>query len=120
VIRNFKDLVVWQKSVDLAVAVYELSRSFPREERFGLTAQIQRAAVSVSSNIAEGSGRATTKDLLHFLGISRGSLHETESLGIVSERLGFAAQANLTRVLDLPDHTGKVMTLHRRSLQTRR
>jgi four helix bundle protein len=70
---SFKDLVVWQKSVDLSVVIYKLTASFPASERFGLTNQLRRAAVSVASNIAEGYGRATKGEYIQFLGHARGS-----------------------------------------------
>ena len=88
---GFRDLPVWQRSVDLADQVYTLSSRFPSAEQFGITSQLRRAAVSVSSNIAEGSGRDTTPDLRKFLSCSRGSVKETESLLLVSERVQLAS-----------------------------
>ena len=73
---TFRDLKAWQKSFELALSAYSITRSFPREEMYGLTTQIRRAAVSVVSNIAEGKGRASDKDLLRFLGNAKGSLFE--------------------------------------------
>ena len=66
-VRNYRDLVVWQSAVEFIAEIYRISAGFPREERFGLTAQVRRASVSVAANIAEGSGRATSRDLLSFL-----------------------------------------------------
>ncbi|MEX0917388.1 MAG: four helix bundle protein [Candidatus Paceibacterota bacterium] len=75
-IQSYKDLIVWQKSMDFVENVYALSASFPQEEKYGLTSQIQRTAVSISSNIAEGRSRGTRKDFIQFLHISLGSLSE--------------------------------------------
>ena len=87
-IRSYQDLVVWQKSIDLAVRTYELTRSFPSEEKYGLTSQMRRAAASVPANIAEGHARRSTEEFLQMLGIARGSLAEVETFLILSERLG--------------------------------
>ena len=73
---RFKDLEVWRVSMDLVVKVYEITREFPKNEQFGLVAQLQRSAVSIPSNIAEGTGRGTRKDFAHFLDQARGSLFE--------------------------------------------
>ena len=80
--------MVWQKSIDLTVRTYELTRRFPAEERYGLTSQMRRAAASVPANIAEGRERRTTGEFLQFLGIARGSLAEIETFLTLSERLG--------------------------------
>lgn len=77
--KDYTDLEVWQESRKLANHIYELTKSFPKEEQFGLTNQIRRAAVSIASNIAEGCGRQTAKDTINFLHISRGSLYELET-----------------------------------------
>ena len=83
---KFQELTVWQKSMDLIDRVYEFADSFPRTERFGLWSQITRAAVSIPSNIAEGSGRASAKDCVHFLSIARGSLYELMTQFEIAER----------------------------------
>jgi len=77
--KEYTDLEVWQECRKLTNHIYEFTKSFPKEEQFGLTNQIRRAAVSVSSNIAEGCGRQTAKDTINFLHISRGSLYELET-----------------------------------------
>lgn len=89
-IRTFRDLLVWQKAVQLAKAVYEVTRHFPREERFGLTLQLRRAAVS--SNIAEGHARQG-REFPHFLSIARGSTAEVESQLFLAAELGFMTRA---------------------------
>ena len=87
--NNYKELKVWQKSVDLAVKIYEATKDFPREEIYGLTSQIRRSAVSIPSNIAEGAGRNTKKDFNNFLGISNGSSCELDTQLIIANRVSF-------------------------------
>ncbi len=89
IVNSYKDLIVWQKSVDLTVEIYKLSTQFPKEEVYGLTSQIRRASCSISLNIAEGFGRNTTKSYVSFLYIAEGSLREVEAAIILSTRLGF-------------------------------
>lgn len=79
-IRNFKDLLAWQKAMDFVEECYRLTQAFPSHEKFGLAGQLQRAAVSVAANIAEGQGRATTGEFLNFLSIARGSLMEAQTI----------------------------------------
>ena len=86
---RFKDLEVWRVSMDLVVKVYEITREFPKSEQFGLAAQLQRSAVSIPSNIAEGSGRGTRKDFAHFLDQARGSLYEVVTQLEISRSLSF-------------------------------
>lgn len=93
--NNYKELKIWQKAVDLAVQVYETTHNFPHEEIYGLRSQIRRSAVSVPSNIAEGSGRNTTKDFNNFLGISYGSSCELETQLIIANRVGIVENADL-------------------------
>ena len=87
--QSYKELDVWRKAVDLVILVYSVSKNFPSEEKFGLTSQIQRAAVSVPSNIAEGWGRSSTIDYIRFLRMSKGSLLELETQMIIAERLDY-------------------------------
>lgn len=87
---SYKDLIVWQKSVALAVAVYALTEKFPKEEIYGLTSQMRRAAVSIPSNIAEGRARSTRNDYIHFLRIAHGSVSELETQIEISKQLPFA------------------------------
>jgi four helix bundle protein len=78
-VQSFRDLIVWRKSLDLVVRIYRLTRNFPREELYGLTSQIRRAAVSVPSNVAEGQGRLSSGEFRQFLGIARGSNFELQT-----------------------------------------
>jgi four helix bundle protein len=93
-VRTHKDLLVWQESIVLAELVYRLTGSFPTEERFGLTTQMRRAAVSVSSNIAEGAARATSKEFANYLSIARASLAELDTQAILAQRFGFLPKAD--------------------------
>jgi len=89
-----KDLDVWKKAIDFSVALYNLTSSFPDEERYGLVSQMRRAAVSISSNIAEGAARQSEKEFVQFLYVSMGSAAEIETQLIIAERLGFVKKDN--------------------------
>lgn len=87
--NNFRELVVWQKSISFVVKIYEITRNFPKEEKFSLVSQMQRSATSIPSNIAEGAGRNTNDSFKHFLTIAIGSAHELETQIIISKELGY-------------------------------
>lgn len=87
--RKHRDLLAWQHAIKLVKVVYRLTAAFPDAERFGLTTQMRRAAVSVPSNIAEGAARTTTKEYLHFLGIARGSLSELDTQLVIAHELAY-------------------------------
>ena len=89
---SFRDLQAWQKAVDLVSEIYALTRSFPRDELFGLSAQLRRAAVSVASNVAEGKGRSSDKEFSLFLHHARGSLCEIETQLVIAQKLGYAGE----------------------------
>ena len=86
-LSSYRELIVWQKSMDLTVRIYDLTRRFPAEERYGITSQMRRAASSVPTNVAEGQARRSTGEFLQSLGIARGSLAELETFVILCERL---------------------------------
>ena len=88
---NFKKLILWQKAMDLVDEVYALQRGFPKSEVFGLGDQLRRAVVSIPSNIAEGNGRTSPKELVHFLSIARGSVYEVVTQLIVAKRQGLVS-----------------------------
>jgi len=88
-IQNYKDLIVWQKAMDLAEEIHRLSKAFPKEERYGLTSQIRRAAVSVPSNIAEGHARQSTAEFRNFLSIAQGSLAEVDTQQLLAQRFEY-------------------------------
>jgi four helix bundle protein len=118
-VRQYRDLVVWQRAVELVAEIYRLSATFPRDERFGLTAQLRRASVSVVANIAEGSGRATSPDLMNFLSYARGSLNEAESMVFVAQRLAFVTPADCVEALRLADETSRMLAALRRNIRKR-
>ncbi|MFA4945498.1 MAG: four helix bundle protein [Lentisphaeria bacterium] len=98
--RDFRDLVAWQKAMDLAVEMYRQTQPFPREEIYGLTSQMRRAAVSVPSNIAEGQGKMTKGEFLQALGHAKGSLGELETQTMLAQRLGFLPDPASNLLLD--------------------
>ena len=91
-IRTFRDLLIWQKSIKLVTRIYEVTRSFPKEEAFGLTSQMRRCSVSIPSNIAEGHGRNSTGDYLSFLQIATGSLCELQTQLVIANNLSFISE----------------------------
>jgi four helix bundle protein len=107
-VKHYRELVVWQKAMDLVVLIYKLTTCFPKEEMFGLTVQVRRAAVSIPSNIAEGQGRVTTRDFLHFLSIARGSLQETETQVLLAERLNYLNAEQTAQVMALSSEGGRL------------
>jgi len=96
-----KDLIVWQKAIDFVVDIYISTNNFPKEEVYGLTSQLRRAAVSIPSNIAEGYGRFSDKELIHFLFISLGSASEIETQLIISHRLNFLKDEEFEKLNNL-------------------
>ena len=108
-IRNYRDLIVWQKAMDLVEKVYLGTKSFPKEELYGLTNQLRRACVSIPSNIAEGQGRRTDKDYANFLFIARGSLHEVETQILIAERLQFIDKLAVQVLLDSSAEVGRLI-----------
>jgi four helix bundle protein len=107
--NSHKDLILWQKALDLAVAVHEVSVAFPKSEIFGLVSQIRRAAVSVPSNIAEGSARRTTREFIAFLHIARGSMAEVETQLLLAQRVGYVSNERLTVLQARLDEVGRIM-----------
>ena len=97
--ENFRDLIVWQKAVDLVLEIYRATSNFPRQEQYVLTAQLRRAAISIPSNIAEGRGRFSRSDFLHFLMQARGSLFELETQLLIAQRLGYLTEQEHASVL---------------------
>ena len=108
VIKDFQDLLVWQKAHKLTLEIYKLTRDFPQEEKFGVISQLRRAAVSVCANIAEGH-RKSTKDFLRFLDISRGSLEEVRYFLILAKDLGFFDEERFIAFVNLSDEVGKML-----------
>jgi four helix bundle protein len=94
--HKFKDLIIWNEAIELAVDMYKLTKTFPTDERYGLVSQMNRASVSISSNIAEGAGRNNPKEFRQFLGIAQGSLCELESQLIISQKIEFVTEEQLS------------------------
>lgn len=107
--QSFRELLVWQRSMQLTVAVYSLTRNFPREELFGLTSQIRRSAVSVPSNIAEGHGRLSGGEFRQFLGIARGSNFELQTQLEIARALGFGDPKLLNEAEGFSHEVGKMI-----------
>ena len=113
---NFEKLETWQKAIIFADLVYETTRNFPADERFGLTNQMRRAAVSVSSNIAEGAARNSKNDYTRFLEIATGSLFEVVSQSFVGRRQGFLSEADFNKLYAAAEEHGKMLSGLRRSV----
>lgn len=118
-IRSYQDLEVWQKAMELAEEVYRITKDFPKEELFGLTSQMRRAATSVPANIAEGWARRGTKEFLQFLNIASGSLRELETYLLLAERIGIVNQARAQALLQTLEILSKQMVNLQRSLRQR-
>jgi four helix bundle protein len=108
-VKQFRNLQVWQKAMGLAREVYRITKTFPKEEMFGLTGQMRPAAVSVPSNIAEGQGRLTDKAFSLFLGHSRGSLFELETQAELAESLGYMKNEQLDELLAASSEVGRML-----------
>lgn len=108
-IQSYRDLKVWTMGMDLAVELYGMTSTFPPEERFGLTSQVRRAAVSVPSNIAEGHARGFSGDYVRFLRIGKGSLAEMETQTILAERLGYISSDRVNPFLEKTSELGRMM-----------
>ena len=108
--KSFRELIVWQKSMQLVKLIYEISLRFPESEKFGLTNQIRRAAVSVPSNIAEGFGRHSTPDYIRFLQIASGSLYELQTQLEISLMLQFADDKKSNEAENLATECAKMLT----------
>lgn len=115
-IRSFKDLLIWQKSMNLMVEVYRLTKQFPPEEQFAMTSQTRRAVISIPSNISEGYGRNTRKEYANFLRISQGSLAELETLTTAAIRLSYCSEAECSRIVDGIAEIGRMLYAIRRKL----
>jgi len=117
-IQSFRDLQIWQKSMQQTVAVYQLTRGFPREEMYGLTSQMRRSAVSVPSNIAEGQGRSNLGEFKQFVGIARGSNCELQTQLEIACSLGFGNPELLNAAQGLSQEVGKMIYAFLESLKS--
>ena len=122
-LKHYQQLIAWQKAIALVTEVYSATKSFPRDEIYGLTSQIRRAAVSVPSNIAEGQGRATRGEFVQFLGYARGSLCEVETQIVIAANLHYIAPDIRERLSDRITELGRILngliaSLEKRTVST--
>jgi four helix bundle protein len=118
-VQSYRDLIAWQKAMDLVTEVYECTQSFPRTEVYGLVSQLRRAAVSVPSNVAEGHARLSTGEFRQFLGHALGSLVEVETQVMIGERLGYLDSKRTAALLDRTAEIGRILNGLLRSLPRR-
>ncbi len=115
-VQHYRELIVWQKAIVLVESVYRATNDFPKTEIYALTNQIRRAAVSIPSNIAEGQGRNSTRDFLHFLSVAQGSLMELETQITIAERLGYFKKEQEANLLELTAEVSRMLSGLRASL----
>lgn len=119
-VTSYRDLVAWQEAVELAVECYRVTRAFPREEAYGLTSQIRRAATSIAANIAEGNGRNNAGDYAQFLRIAQGSLKELETHLIIARRVELLPDDLERDLLEHSDRLGRLLRGLLRAIERRR
>ena len=107
--NSYKDFIVWQKAIDLSVEVYRLAKLLPKTETYALSDQMRRAVVSIPSNIAEGQGRNSTKEFVHFLSIARGSQKELETQLYICTKLEYFTEEEATTAFNLCEEIGKML-----------
>lgn len=118
-LQSYKELEVWQLAMDLAEQCYTVTRNYPKEELFGMTSQIRRAAASIPANIAEGQGRDYTKEFLNHLSMARGSLMELETHLLLSQRVSLLNKETLEPLLALADRISRMLSGLRKALEKR-
>jgi len=116
---SYRDLIAWQKSISLIERIYSCTRQFPKEEIYGITSQMRRAAVSIASNIAEGRGRNSTGEFCQFLGVSKGTLYELETQLIVSNKVGYLSDEELNSLLNNCDEISRLLNGLLKSLKAK-
>lgn len=116
-VASYRDLEVWQRSIDLTEKIYKLTAVFPKHELYGLTSQTRRAAVSIAANVAEGHGRESTREYLHHLSYSMGSLAELETHLTIAQRLGYAPATQSQQLFAECDVLGRMLRALQRSLR---
>lgn len=115
-IKTYRQLEVWQKSIELVVLCYNFTKNFPTNEIYGITNQIRRSAISIPSNIAEGQSKWSTKEFLRHLSMSNGSLSELETQLIISDKLNYIKKSELNQILSLTEEIGKMINGLKKSL----
>jgi four helix bundle protein len=118
-IQSYRDLEVWKVGMELAAQCYQVTKSLPKEELFGLTSQIRRAAASVPANVAEGPGRNSTREFLNHLSVARGSLHELETHVLLAQQVGLLKETQTQPVLQLSERISMMLSRLRQSLERR-
>ena len=118
-IQSYRDLRVWQESVNLAESCYRLTKTFPKEELYGMTTQIRRASVSIAANIAEGYGRKTRGEYIQFLYIAQGSLKELETHWLISQRVELASPQSVNPILNQCESVGRLLLTLIRALESK-
>lgn len=116
-VKSFEDLFVWQRSLDFVEEIYRLVKKLPREEVYELSSQMRRAVVSISSNIAEGQARGSTKEFINFLNYACGSNAEVYTQLIICSRLGYISKSDLNRAIALSNEVGRLLNLLINSLK---
>ena len=107
--QDYRDLIVWQKAMELTVCIYSLTQSFPKQEIYGLTSQMRRAAISVASNIAEGRGRLNPAEFRQFLAMAQGSIYELETQLLIANTLGFARAEAIKQAESIANEVSKML-----------
>ncbi len=108
-VKSFRELVVWQRAIELTLEIYKVTKAFPKDESFGLTSQLRRAAVSVASNIAEGQGRKTKGEFVQFLCVARGSNAEVQTQLVIAQGLGYSDEVAIARCEALALEVAKML-----------
>jgi four helix bundle protein len=108
-VQSYRDLIAWNKAMELVTEIYRVTHNFPKEELFGLMSQLRRAAVSIPSNIAEGKGRLSKGEFRQFLGNARGSLAEVETQILIAQNLSYLDEPEINRLLAMVEEVGKVL-----------
>jgi four helix bundle protein len=117
-VKSYRDLIVWQQAMDLAVQAYDITKNWPKEELYGLTSQVRRSASSIAANIAEGYGRETRGAYQQFLRIAQGSLKELETHLLIAERVGLIMRGASAGILERTESLGKLLRLLIRKLSS--
>jgi len=118
--QSFRELRVWQQAIELTMQIYAISNDFPKHEVYGLSSQMRRAAISVPSNIAEGSARGTRKDFRQFVRIARGSNYELQTQLLIARRLGYSSEQSITGAERLSHEVGQMLSGLDKYLRTKR
>jgi four helix bundle protein len=118
-VASYRQLKVWQSGIQLVKSVYVLSRDFPKDESYGLTSQMRRAAVSIPANIAEGHARDSTREFLHHISIALGSLAELDTMFVLAQELGYGDAATISALLQHSDEEGRMLHGLQRALKSK-